>query len=139
MSPGGSSRRIVLNERLVKERDAARVRELRRVLALCAALLVPVLFYVWQQVEYIRTGYRIEALREEKAKLVEWGRKLRLERATLLDLRRIEKVAVERLRLVPPTEENTRKVRLAGESEQPAEVAAQRRAAPAGGVAAAEF
>ena len=54
-----SGRRVVLNRRLVKERDAARARELRRVVWICAGLLVPVLFYVWQQVEYIRTGYQI--------------------------------------------------------------------------------
>jgi cell division protein FtsL len=99
-------------------------------------MLVPVLFYVWQQVEYIRYGYQVEQLREERSRLVEWNRQLKLERATLLNLRRVEKVAAGQLGLVPPTSENTVKIRLSGETGAPQNVA--RRSAPAEGLAAAE-
>ena len=131
-----SFRRVVLNQHLVKERDQARARELRRVIWICAAMLVPVLFYVWQQVEYIRFGYQVEQLREEKNRLVEWNRQLKLERATLLNLRRVEKVAAGQLGLVPPTSANTLKIRLSGEAGASQTVA--RGQGPVEGLAAAE-
>ena len=130
-----SFRRVVLNQHLVKERDEARARELRRVVWICAAMLVPVLFYVWQQVEYIRYGYRLEELRAERSRLLEWNRELKLERATLLNLKRVEKAA-DRLGLVPPSSENTVKIHLSGESGSPGNVA--RRPAPLEGLVAAE-
>jgi cell division protein FtsL len=130
------ARRVILNERLVKDRDQARARELQRVVWVCAAMLVPVLFYVWQQVEYIRYGYQVEQLRSEKSRLVEWNRQLKLERATLLNLRRVEKVAAGQLGLVPPTSENTVKIRLSGETGTTQDVA--RGKEPVEGLAAAE-
>jgi cell division protein FtsL len=111
-----SSRRVVLNQRLVKERDEARARELRRLAWICAALLIPILFYVWQQIEFIRTGYQIEQLRAEKIRLTEWNRQMKLERATLSNLKRIEQLGRSRLGLVPPDPENTIKIRLTGDS-----------------------
>jgi len=131
-----NARRVVLNQRLVKERDAARVRELRRVVWISAGLLVPVLFYVWQQVEYTRTGYQIEQLRAEKNRLMEWNRQMKLERATLLDLKRIETLGKTRMGLVPPDQGNTVKIRLTGESS-PARSLARGRA-PADGLLAME-
>lgn len=132
-----SFRRVVLNQHLVKERDQARARDLRRVVWICAAILAPVLFYVWQQVEYIRYGYQVEQLRAERSRLIEWNRKLKLERATLLNLKRIEKVASGRLGLVPPSPENTVKIRLSGDGSSPASVA--RRTGPVDGLVAAEW
>ncbi len=131
-----SFRRVVLNQHLVKEQDQARARELRRVVWICAAILVPVLFYVWQQVEYIRYGYQLEQLRSEKNRLLEWNRQLELERATLLNLGRVEKVAADKLGLVPPSSKNTVKIRLSGDSGAPQDVA--RRQGPAEGLVAAE-
>ena len=128
-----SARRVVLNQRLVKDRDGARARELHRVVWIAVALLVPVLFYVWQEIEYLRTGYQMEELRVEKNKLTEWNRQLRLERATLLELKRIEALGRSRLGLVPPAAENTVKIRLTGDSGPVA-----RRSGPVDGLAAAE-
>jgi cell division protein FtsL len=132
-----SARRVVLNQRLVKERDQARARDLRRVIWLCMALLVPVLFYVWQQVEYIRYGYQVEQLRAEKNRLLEWNRQLNLERATLLNLGRVEKLAAGELGLVPPGAGNTVKIRLTGESVA-AQNLARRKKGPSEGLMAAE-
>ena len=131
-----AQRRVVLNQRLVKERDQARARDLRRVVWICAGLLVPILFYVWQQVEYIRTGYQIEQLRAEKSRLVEWNRQMKLERATLVNLKRIETLSRTRLGLIPPDPENTVKLRLTGDSSASRGVA--RNHAPSGGLIAAE-
>jgi cell division protein FtsL len=131
-----TQRKVVLNQRLVKERDRARARDLKRVVWICAGLLVPILFYVWQQVEYIRTGYQIEQLRAEKSRLVEWNRQMKLERATLLNLKRIETLGRTRLGLIPPDPENTVKFRLTGDSSTSRSVARNR--APSGGLIAAE-
>ena len=130
------SRRVVLNQRLVKDRDEARARELRRVVWICGGLLMPVLFYVWQQVEYIRTGYQIEQLRSEKNRLMEWNRQMKLERATLLNLRRIEALGRTQLGLVPPDPHNTVKIRLTGEGSASRSIA--RGPSPSVGLFAAE-
>ena len=130
-----AGRRVALNQRLVKERDLARARELRRVVWICVALLLPVLLYVWQEIEYIRFGYQVEQLRAEKSRLVEWNRQLKLERATLLNLKRIEALGRTRLGLVPPDPKNTVKIRLSGDG---AAGSVARSSAPAGGLLAAE-
>ena len=130
------ARRVVLNQHLVKERDEARARELRRLAWICAGLLIPILFYVWQQVEFIRTGYQIEQLRAEKIRLAEWNRQMKLERATLSNLKRIEQLGRARLGLVPPDPENTVKIRLTGDSGAARSVA--QASPPAGGLLAAE-
>ncbi len=63
------------------------------------------LFYVWSRIQVIHLGYEISnALKEEKA-LTEGNKKLRLEIATLKSYRRIEKVAVEELRMAKPKPE----------------------------------
>jgi cell division protein FtsL len=60
------------------------------------------LFYVWSRIQVIRLGYEISnALKEERA-LVEANKRLRLEIATLKSYSRIEKVAVEELKMVKP-------------------------------------
>ncbi|HEU5181754.1 MAG TPA: cell division protein FtsL [Candidatus Polarisedimenticolia bacterium] len=131
-----ATRRVVLNQHLVKERDEARARELRRLAWICAGLLIPILFYVWQQIEFIRTGYQIEQLRAEKIRLTEWNRQMKLERATLSNLKRIEQLGRARLGLVPPDPENTVKIRLTGDSAATRSVAQS--SPPAGGLIAAE-
>ncbi len=60
------------------------------------------LFYVWSRIQVIRLGYEIsEALKKEKA-LTETSKKLRVEVATLKSYARIEKIAVEQLRMTQP-------------------------------------
>ena len=63
------------------------------------------LFYVWSRIQVIQIGYEISnALKEERA-LAEANKKLRLEIATLKSYVRIEKFAVEELRMVKPKPE----------------------------------
>jgi cell division protein FtsL len=60
------------------------------------------LFYVWSRIQVIQLGYEISnALKEERA-LNEESKKLRLEIATLKSYARIEKMAVEELRMAKP-------------------------------------
>jgi len=63
------------------------------------------LFYVWSRIQVIQLGYEISnALKEERA-LIEANKKLRLEIATLKSYGRIEKFAVEELRMAKPKPE----------------------------------
>ena len=60
------------------------------------------LFYVWSRIQVIQLGYEISnALKSERV-LTEANKKLRLEIATLKSYARIEKIAVEELRMVKP-------------------------------------
>jgi cell division protein FtsL len=60
------------------------------------------LFYVWSRIQVIQLGYQISnALKEERA-LTETNKKLRVEIATLKSYARIEKLAVEELRMAKP-------------------------------------
>ena len=63
------------------------------------------LFYVWSRIQVFQFGYEISnALKEERA-LTESNKKLRLEIATLKSYARIEKLAVEELRMAKPKPE----------------------------------
>ncbi len=63
------------------------------------------LFYVWSRIQVIQLGYEMSnALKEERA-LTETNKKLRLEIATLKSFARIEKFAVEELRMIKPKPE----------------------------------
>jgi cell division protein FtsL len=60
------------------------------------------LFYVWSRIQVIQLGYELSnALKEERA-LAEANKRLRLEIATLKSYTRIEKFAVEELRMAKP-------------------------------------
>ncbi len=60
------------------------------------------LFYVWSRIQVIQLGYEISnALKVERA-LTEANKRLRVEIATLKSYARIEKLAVEELRMAKP-------------------------------------
>lgn len=60
------------------------------------------LFYVWSRIQVIHMGYKISnALKEGKA-LTEANKRLRLEATTLKSYARVEKIAVEELKMVKP-------------------------------------
>jgi cell division protein FtsL len=103
---------VQVNRRLVRERDQHRTRELLRFLGLAAVLLVPVLGYVWQRIDFLRVSYRYEHLQKERQGLVQDLERLQLERATLMDHDRVERLARQRLGLVDPPADDVRRVRL---------------------------
>ena len=103
---------VQVNRRLVRERDQKRTRELLRFLGLAAVLAVPVLGYVWQRVDFLRVSYRYEALQSQRQKLQREIEGLQLERATLMDHDRVERLARQRLGLVDPPADDVRRVRL---------------------------
>ena len=108
----GAAPQIQVNQRLVRERDRQKSRELWRFLLTAALLAVPVLAYVWQRVDFLRVSYRYERLQKEKQALIEESERLKVERATLMDHDRIERLARNRLGLVDPSPDDVRNVRL---------------------------
>jgi cell division protein FtsL len=104
--------RLQLNARLVREKDRARLRELRRLALYGAAIVVPLLVYVWQRVDFIRTSYSLEAINHEQQQLQELNKQYTLERSSLLAPDRIEKVARQQLGLSEPTPEDVRRVQV---------------------------
>jgi cell division protein FtsL len=83
----------------------ATVRKTHRIFFIICFLLFLIggsLFYVWSRIQVIQLGYEISnALREERT-MTEAGKRLRLEIATLKSYTRIERVAVEELRMAKP-------------------------------------
>ena len=102
MTTKGAGRLPGLNHRLVLELDRGRVREMLLAVALSGLMLLPLLLYVWQSSEWVRSGYRIERLKNQRDRLVEINHQLRLEEASLQNLGRVEQVASGQLDLTEP-------------------------------------
>ena len=81
------------NSRLAKVSDPQRRREIRIFSAAVAALFMVMMFYAWQHFSSIEYGYRIEAQKAERERLVEVNRTLTLEAASLRDPGRIDALA----------------------------------------------
>lgn len=110
MSHRAESPRLQINARLVKERDRARARELRRLLFYGAAIVVPLLVYVWQRVEFLRVSYDVEELKKERLQLQEQNKQLGVERSFLLSPDRIERLARKEIGLVDLQPSDVRRV-----------------------------
>jgi cell division protein FtsL len=60
------------------------------------------LFYVWSRIQVIQLGYEISNTLKQERAWVEANKRLRVEIATLKSYTRIEKLAVEDLRMAKP-------------------------------------
>jgi cell division protein FtsL len=83
------------NSRLVKVEDPRRTREMRQFGIALACLFVLVMGYAFHHFKAIEYGYKIEALKSQRASLVEMNHALRLEDASLRDPERIDRIARE--------------------------------------------
>jgi cell division protein FtsL len=81
------------NSRLVKVADPKRRREIRTFTASVAVLFLLMTFYTWQHFSAVEYGYKIEAQKSERDRLVELNRTLKLEEAGLRDPGRIDALA----------------------------------------------
>jgi len=96
------------NTRLCRERDPGYLRETSALIAGTLVCLTIVLLCAWMQFGAVHAGYRLEELRAQHDKVLEWNRNLRLEQAALLDPMRIDQLARNRLGLAePPAHELT--------------------------------
>ena len=98
--------RAVDNSQVVREVDPRMSRDIWLLLLLVAALVGGLVLYAWPNLE-LREAARVkEQMSRERERLQEENRKLRLEKATLESLRRVETIAVRDLGLVAPPPES---------------------------------
>lgn len=93
------------NSAVVRELDPRASREIWLLLLLVATLAGGMAAYAWPHFELRQVALERQQLEREKERLLEENRKLRLEKATLENLRRVEAIAVRELGLAPPPAE----------------------------------
>jgi cell division protein FtsL len=93
------------NSQVVRERDPRSSRDLWVLLLVVAALVGGLALYAWPSLQIHQAGRTAQQMARERERLVEENRKLRLEKASLEDLRRVETIAVRQLKLVTPPPE----------------------------------
>jgi cell division protein FtsL len=70
---------------------------------LCMVFVIALLtFYIWHQAETIRLGYQTRELDEDIASIKKDIEQLEAEKASLLSLERVEKIAIQTLKMKPP-------------------------------------
>ncbi len=94
------------NSQIVRERDPRASRDLLFFFLLVAFLVAGAGLYAWPHLELRQTGIETERMQRERDRLREENRKLRLERAALQDLRRVETIAEKQVGLERPAAEN---------------------------------
>ena len=73
---------------------------------LCMVFVIALLtFYIWHQAESIRLGYQTRELEEDISNLKKEIEQLEAEKASLLSLERVEKIARKKLKMKPPEEQ----------------------------------
>ena len=95
----------VRNNPIVREVDEARQRQLWRTAGIGAVLVTVLLFSAWQHFELVRHGYVIQRLQSERAAEEEVNRHLKLEIETLRAPKRIESIAIQKLHLIAPEQD----------------------------------
>jgi cell division protein FtsL len=98
----GFSFKPIDNSRVVREVDPRANRDLWLLLLLVGALVGGILLYAWPHLQLRRTGIAAEQASRERDRLIEENRKLRLEKAALENLKRVEAIATRDLALVSP-------------------------------------
>jgi hypothetical protein len=96
------SHRRWANRAVAREVDRDRARWLWGVVVAMLLAAAPFAAYLLEQNECLRLSYKASALREQREQLVERERRLRMERAELESLERIEGWAARRKSLVRP-------------------------------------
>ncbi len=90
------------NRKVVRSRDDRMSRDLRWIGGVVLILIALFVAYGWPRAALRDTGSSVGKLQREREKLLEENRELRLEKASLQDLRRIEAVATGSLGLASP-------------------------------------
>jgi cell division protein FtsL len=93
------------NSQVVREMDPRSSRDLWLLVLLGAALVGGLVLYAWPSLEIRQTAFAREQMSKQRERLLEEGRKLRLEKAALEDLHRIETIARRDLGLLTPPPE----------------------------------
>lgn len=94
--------KLIDNSQVVREVDPRSNRDLWALVVVVACLVAGLALYAWPHLELRRAGMAAQAMDRERERLVEENRKLRLEKASLEELRRIESIAGRDLGLATP-------------------------------------
>ncbi len=95
------------NSQVVRQVDPRVSREIWFLLVLVALLVGGLVLYAWPALQIRNTGMTTVQLSREKERLLEENRKLRLEKAALENLKRVETIATRDLGLLPPSPESS--------------------------------
>ena len=125
--------RPIDNSGVVRQVDPRSRREILVLILLVSVLAAGLGLYAWPALEIRRAGQAGALLDREKQRLVEENRKLRLEKAVLENLRRVEQLAAKELGLQAPAPERSVVVEVE-KAKTPAATVARREAR--GGAAA---
>jgi cell division protein FtsL len=93
------------NSQVVREVDPRSSRDLWTLLMVVAALVAGLVLYAWPNLQLRQAATAKEELSRERERLIEQNRKLKLERAALEDLHRVETIATRELGLRRPPAE----------------------------------
>jgi cell division protein FtsL len=93
------------NSQVVREVDPRASRDLWTLLMVVAALVAGLVLYAWPNLQLRQAATAKEELSRARERLLEQNRKLRLEKAALTDLRRVETIATRELGLRRPPAE----------------------------------
>jgi cell division protein FtsL len=90
------------NSGIVREVDPRTSRDLVALLLLAGVLVGGLVLYAWPHFQMRQTAIATEQMQSERARLIEENRKLRLEKASLESLGRVEAIAERHLGLAKP-------------------------------------
>jgi cell division protein FtsL len=94
------------NSQVVREVDPRSSRDLWWLVAVVATLVLGLVLYAWPHLQVRQVDSERVRMSREHERLVEVNRKLRLEKASLENLGRVEQIAVRDLGLRPPAPES---------------------------------
>jgi cell division protein FtsL len=85
------------NEPVSTHADAEQRREYALLMLLASMFVLGLLFYGWQQYRWLQAGYEIEGAQKQRGELEEYGKQLLVERNTLANPERVDRIARNRL------------------------------------------
>ncbi len=94
------------NSQVVREVDPRSSRDLWWLVAVVSTLVLGLVLYAWPHLQVRQVDGERVRMSREREQLVEANRKLRLEKASLENLKRVEQIAVRDLGLRPPPAES---------------------------------
>jgi cell division protein FtsL len=119
------------NSRVVREVDPRSHRDLFVLLAVVGLVVLGLVLYAWPHLAMREAHRDTERLSRDRERLVEEQRKLRLEKAALENLRRVESIATRELGMSAPAPERLIVVERGTPVDDAARVASRGPAAPA--------
>ncbi len=75
-------------------------------LAAFGLIVSGIFFYTWPRVSFVTLNYDYNKLRAKENELIHLNRMLKLELASIKSLEKVEKIAVEKMDMIEPKDEN---------------------------------